>query len=221
MLNKTIANDLFDILDEENIKDSDNIILSIGSDVRKDDVNQIVDYFASNFKNGTVSIVGDCDFNTSKSDLNDLLNVDESLRKIAFLDLGIKLFALKDDAVMYTHPSMQIVIKGKYANFLNRHKTFDFPFGELSLFKDLYELKTKYITIGNDYLVYPLKYSASLGNPVITRNESIYDETTFEYLDFIYDLDKAKKEFEELSKIYDKKYPIRIINYKEVINAMK
>lgn len=183
------------------------VLLNIGNEVKKSDIQDILDYFIDILKDGTLCLVGDCEFNTVTSNLDAFSKLTEIKRKEIFLPIPFKLLALKENVRYANHPSLEIACYGRHAKYLTRHQSLDFPFGDTSIFSDFYELDAVYLTIGKDERPYSLKYAGNLNDKIISRNLCLYEDKEYSYLDFEFDIHEAAKQFKGLS-LYELSNPI-------------
>lgn len=212
-LNPNFENKLNELLKRLKANARSVVVLNIAESVKKDEIKGILDYFMSYLKDGTLCVVGDCEFNTVHSNLKSLSSLSEKQRKYIYTPVELRLMGLYEGARFSNHPSVEIACAGKYAQFLVRHQSLDFPYGKRSIFADFYDLDAIYLSIGETDKPYPLKYDKDLDDKVVFRNQCLYDDKLYAYLDTEFDYEDASEKFESLSlfeeaniKIYGERY---------------
>lgn len=173
------------LLHRLDVHDHSIVVVSFGSDVAKVFVKPILDELIDYLKHGTLCVVGDCTFNTNKTNLEMLVNLSNRERHVLTSDYALQILSLRHDTHRVKHPSLSIGCVGQYARYLTRHQHLDFPFGKNSFFEDLIELNATYLFIGERWDAYALKYVEYLNEEkVITKNLCTLDNTVHGYLDF-------------------------------------
>lgn len=202
LLNPRTKRNFDSLLNRLKVNSRSVILLNIGAEVAKSEYQNILDYFTSYLKDGTLCLVGDCEFNTGNTDLKSLKHLSEKTRKNIFLPIEFKILGLKESVRYVNHPSLEIICFGKHARYLTRHQSLDFPYGEKSIFNDLYDLDAVYLTVGKDLTPFALKYASNTKEKVIFKNKCLYDGEIYAYLDFEFDLKNAAKEF-KVQSLYE------------------
>lgn len=221
LLQSNLKNGILELLKRLNVQKNAVVVLMVGDNVRKDDMDPILKMMLNILKDGTLVVVGDCDFNTVNSDLDALSTISEKDRDRIFTDPIIQLLKLNECVHMVKHPSLSIGCFGHYANYLTRHQSFDFPYGETSLFNDLYDLNAFFISVGSLKKPFPLNYANGIKNRIIKRNVCLYDNEMYSYLDFESDLNELSQRFIELSQCELAQYNIYGARYKLLIDTIK
>lgn len=196
------------------------VILSLSKEVPKDMIKGILETFIEYSGKGTLCLIGDCSFNSAKSNLKELSDFTEGERRSIFTSQEIKVLALLDDMKMSYHPSLEIACIGKEKDFLVRNKSLDFPYGEGSIFEDLYHMDAIYFSIGKDNDHYPLKY-AQVHKEIITRNVCLHHDKTLSYLDFEFNHATANEVMDLVSYTIEDTLPVSAVSYKKIIDILK
>ncbi len=190
------------------------VVLNVSDETPKDQVKVILDTVLSTIHDGTLCVIGDCGFNTHQSNIQNLLNLSKKERTLLSSDYALQLLSMRHDCHFSKHPSLSIGCVGHYARYLTRHQSFDFPYGEHSIFKDLVELNAIYISVGNEAHPYALKHAYYPDKAVIVRNVCAYQDKAYGYLDFMVNFSKLNTLKKELClseagslNIYGGKYP--------------
>ncbi len=214
---KTVLN-IKKLFNELNLKEDAVVVVSLSEYIPKGDIKEILETFIAEFEKGTFCLVGDCNFNTVQSNLDELSDFTEAERRNIFTSKDIKILSLLDDMRMSAHPSLEVAVVGKHADFLSRHKSLDFPYGNESLFKDLYDLDAVMITVGSHKKYYPLKLSKAGQSEVVKRNVCLYKNQPISYLDIDFDFDKSKEIYESNAHQAEDVYGIA---YRTIIDLLK
>lgn len=183
------------LLKRLNIQDNDIVILNVSNDVDKGLLKSILENLKTSLINGTLCIIGDCGFNSSETNLEELSTIPELNRNVIFRKPILKMFELSTSVQYVKHPSVEIAVSGKHANFLTRHESLDFPYGKNSIFNDLYDMNAIYLSIGEEEGAYPLKYAILEDDAIIKRNVCLYGDIQHSYLDVEFDKDQAADQF--------------------------
>lgn len=196
LLSDDLKNKLNSLLNRLNGTSKSVVILNLSPEVNKGDLKNVLDFLIDTLNEGTLCVIGDCSFNTNDSDLHSLAKIDSAKRNIVYTSTPLKVMGLYDDVYYMNHPSLEIAVKGEYAQHLTRHQSLDFPYGDKSIFADLYELDAILISLGRYCKPYPLKYGANHKDKVIVKNNCLYNDEIFPYLDFDFNYEEALKVFE-------------------------
>lgn len=150
-----------------------------------EDVKYIYDKLVSASKTGTIAIFGDSSFNQFVTTKKGYRRLSNQQRYVLASGKLLQLLALEDDVHYATHPAISMGTKGKYARFLARPLTLDFPYGSDSIFKDLYELNAIVVFVGDDIDTLDcLRYfDSKLEDPIIIKNTSSINGEIVTYLD--------------------------------------
>ncbi len=218
MLRSNTIRKIQQLLDELDVKKDGVIVLSLAEGIAKGDIKQILEIFIDRTEQGTLCLVGDCSFNTVKSNLDELSDFTEKERLNIFTSKDIKILSLLDDIYLSAHPSLEIACIGKEASFLTRHKALDFPYGETSLFNDLYNLDATYVVVGDIDNLYPLKFASAKDDMIVKRNVCLYQNKELSYLDFEFDFNLAQSQFKQLALQVQGAYGIR---YRQIIDILR
>lgn len=182
MLNK---NAIHKLLKRLNAHRKSIVLLQVGKNVPKDQVKEILDGVQSYITEGTLCVIGDCDFNTGKSNVERLKHLSKREKQVLAFDDALSLLSLRHDCRLVKHPSLAMGVVGYYARYLTRHQDYDFPYGNPSVFNDLYELEAIYLTVGEVERPYGLKYAYLNQKEVISRNVLVDHKDSVSYLDFL------------------------------------
>ncbi|WP_159640953.1 AAC(3) family N-acetyltransferase [Erysipelothrix anatis] len=150
----------------------------------------VLDMLLKNIEDRTVSIIGDNTFNNNVSQkvLKPLVTTQE--RIILSSGRMLQLMLLKDETTFAHHPSLMIGHIGKYAKFFARHVKVDYPYGDKSIFQDMYELNATILFLGEPAHVPEAKLAyAHDTTKSIKRNTAIKDGEMISFLDI--DIDET------------------------------
>lgn len=191
------------------------VLLSVGDDVPKAQIKSILDTLIDYLEGGTLCVLGDCEFNTSSSSIEELVKLNNQERLVLSSNYALQLLSLRHDSYFLKHPSVSMGCVGHYARYLTRHQHLDFPYGKSTVFEDLYTLNAIYIMVGRDSPAFGLKYGyEGTDEKIITRNVCVYNDEVYAYLDFeadfqmLSELALPNSQFEKDNSIfYGAKYP--------------
>ena len=160
---------------------------SIGPEKNK----KYLDEFLTHLKeSGTLCLLDDCDFNTLVQEEDVVATVSNQERFVLSSNKMLQLLTLRRDCHYADHPALMFASVGKYAKYFARPKPLDFPFGETSIFEDLYEMDAVVIFVSAKQIPYEGKYAYSKTDErVISKNTSVLNDGLISYLDFEVDYD--------------------------------
>lgn len=139
---------------------------------------------------GTLCLLDDCDFNTKVQEGDIVATVSNQERFVLSSNKMLQLLTLRRDCHYADHPALMFASVGKYAKYFARPKPLDFPYGESSIFEDLYEMDAVVIFVSAKQIPYEGKYAYSKNDGrVISKNTSVSDDDLVSYLDFEVDYD--------------------------------
>lgn len=214
MSNSDYAVSIPKLLDRLDVHPKSIVILNVSDDTPKDQVKVILNTVLESIPDGTLCVIGDCEFNTHKSNIDNLVSLTQKERDVLSSSHALQLLGLRHDSHFSNHPSLSIGCVGHYARYLTRHQSFDFPYGQSSMFNDLFSLNAIYLSVGEVKKPYALKYAYSGSKEVIVRNVCAFEKASYGYLDFLVNYDKLYDLQKSLSLhesgdiiIYGEKYP--------------
>ncbi|QIK69917.1 AAC(3) family N-acetyltransferase [Erysipelothrix sp. HDW6C] len=152
---------------------------------------RFLEAFKDYLKPGTLSIFGDVAFNTNVVAKDALPQLNNQERLVLSSGKMLQLLVLDAQTTFAHHPSLMLGSVGKFSKFLARHVTLDFPYGEKSIFNDLYELNAVVVFVGEPQDVPELHYVATtMRAPIIKKNTCYRDHEIKSYLDYDIDSDR-------------------------------
>lgn len=135
-------------------------------------------------QDGTLVLLGDCDLNTDAMNSTYLMQMSNQERFVLSSDKMMQLLTLRRDSNFAYHPALMLASIGKYAKLFSRPRELDFPFGDESVFSDLYDLNALILFVSAKHVPFEAKFALSaLDNKVIVKNSSVLDEDIVSYLD--------------------------------------
>ncbi|MEG0727218.1 MAG: AAC(3) family N-acetyltransferase [Erysipelothrix sp.] len=184
-----------------------------------------LDIFLKMMPEGTVSIMGDCNFNQSIHSVEESPFLNNQERIVLSAGKMLQLMTLKDDCYFVNHPSLMMASIGHYSRFFSRPFELDFPYGPESLFNDLYDLNATILIIGKTHSIYEAKYSFASSQTVsICKNTCLQDQTLKKYLDYDINLEHLTKQiWESPLMLYEEMDGHRIygISYRKMIDYLR
>ncbi|CAM3615434.1 AAC(3) family N-acetyltransferase [Erysipelothrix urinaevulpis] len=134
---------------------------------------------------GTLVMLGDCEFNTSAEGDDFLMALQPQERFILSSTKMMQLASLKHESQFAYHPGISLLSLGKYAKLFSRPQSLDFPYGEESVFSDLYDLNAVIIFVSAKHIPFEAKYALhDLDEKVIIKNTSAIEGELIPYLDY-------------------------------------
>lgn len=168
----------------------DVLLVRTHDDLEPQFIKVFYDYVRMYLKDGTLAILGDCELNTQAHQHPYLKQINTQERLILSSPKMLQILGMDKQSYFVYHPSIMMGSVGKYAKYLSRAMTVDFPYGQESVFQELYDLDAKLIFIDANHTLYEAKYALSEDqDKVIFKNASVMQGEIVDYLDFQCDYD--------------------------------
>lgn len=179
-------NAIKNILDRLEVRHDEVIIVrshdSIGPKKNKQYLDVLLDHLKDS---GTLCLLDDCEFNTNVKEGDIVATVRNQERFVLSSNKMLQLLTLRRDCHYADHPALMLASVGKYAKYFARSKPLDFPYGESSVFEDLYEMNAVVLFVTAKHVPYEGKFAFSKwDNRVLIKNTSVLDDELVSYLDF-------------------------------------
>ena len=171
------------------IKGTDMLMVKSSDEMSPLFIKSLYDVLGDFFTDGTVAVIDDCQFNTHVLTKDKMVAVNNQERFVLSSGKMMQLLTLDQGSRFVSHPSLMIGAIGKYANYLSRPLSLDFPYGEHSVFKDFYDLDAYLLVVGAKHTMYEAKYALKDHDPVVFKNASYQSGQIVQYLDFACDYD--------------------------------
>ncbi len=173
---------------------------------------------------GTLAIMGDCLINTGVTQKG-VQAMSNQERLVLSSGTMLQLLTLDQDCHFGAHPSLMFGIVGKYAQYLSRNYSLDFPYGSESLFNDLYSMDALVIFMGDSIDCVEAKYVQSKRSDAsIIKNTSHQRSTTVSYLDYDFNFDVAQEKLLRADFIRSTElgpYTLKAMLYQDMIDYLK
>lgn len=155
---------------------------SVGAKRNKEYLDTLLNHLQ---ESGTLCLLDDCEFNTRVQEGNVVASITNQERFVLSSNKMLQLLTLRRDCHYADHPALMFASVGKYAKYFARPKALDFPFGEGSIFEDLYELNAVVLFVSAKQIPFEGKYAYSKSDErIILKNTSVLNDELNSYLDF-------------------------------------
>lgn len=189
------------------------------------DTKYVYDGLLENISEGTLGVFGNESLNEHVALNPELKELTTQERMVLGSGSLLQLLTL-DEATRYaSHPSHLIGFKGRYAPYLSRGFDFDFPYGPVSIYNDLYGMDALVIHLGSLTHVPELKHVYSKrDDAIIQKNTALSRGEQLAFLDYDINMDQVLFMLQSLDII--KEYHldhhfISVYRYQEAIDALK
>lgn len=186
---------------------SDSVLLVYeNNDTNIFDVKYIYDLLLKATVNGTLVISGDNRLNQNVFMRRGARTLSNQQRIVIASQKLLQLLLLEDNVHFAKHPGLVVGSLGKYSRFFARALEKDFPYGETSIYNDMYDLNTIVISIGKPIFMDCIKFACSkLENPIIKKNASFVEGEVAAYLDYHCDVESLTQRLLENDVIFHEK----------------
>lgn len=188
-------------------------------------VKNLYDQLNHKLTKGTLGVFGN-------ETLNEHVALHETLKTLTTQErmvLGsgplLQLLTLDTDCRFASHPTHLIGFKGKYAPYLSRKFDYDFPYGPISIYNDLYGMDATVIHLGKKSHAPELKHVYSKRqDAVIQKNTLLQRGETVGYLDYDADMDALCHSLSllDIVKVYEWHHlKVYVYSYQAVIDSLR